>query len=124
MKQRRIVDEQIIINIPVSTYNMHPHRYKPGILWQELLNTKDVLPTDVISEIGYRMVKENGFGSMKMDDELEDIPVATLVVIRKRQESDDEYYNRMKEENKISEDRVTRDKNEFLRIKAEHPDWR
>lgn len=118
MEQRRIVDEQIVLNIPVNTNNMH--RYKPGIQWEELIKTKDVLPTDIVSEIGYRTDKESGFGSMKMEDELEDIHIATLVVIRKRPETDEEFLKRKQSDEMYNNQKEEKEKLEYLRLKAKY----
>lgn len=118
MEQRQIIKEQIILNIPVNRNSFDS--YKPGIRWSELIETKNVLPTDIISEVGYRTEKENGFGSMKMDDELEDIHIATLVVIRNRPETDDEFLKRQKEKNNFQHNIEEREKLEYLRLKAKY----
>ena len=62
--------------------------------------------------------KESGFGSMKSEDELDTYLIPKITVIRQRPETDDEYFQRMKEE----EDRVRikeeGEKLEYLRLKA------
>lgn len=115
MNNRQRVDEQIILNIPVS----HDRSgWKAGIRWSELIATKDVLPTDIVSEVGYRKVKESGMFSMKMEDELETLDVATLVVIRNRPETDEEYFQRQQREETQRNQILEREKLEYLRLKA------
>ena len=116
MENRRKVTDSIILNVPVLPGRFD--RYKPGILWEELMKTKDVLPTDIISEIGYRTEKENGFGSMKREDELEDIHIPTLVVKRDRLETDEEFLKRKQSDETFKKQQEEKDKLEYLRLKA------
>jgi hypothetical protein len=77
---KKIIDEKISVRIPVEVKT-----YRVEILWSDLMKT-EVLPTDVLDDIHWQQEKESGFGSMKMEDELQTYQIPMVTVLRKRPE--------------------------------------
>lgn len=94
------------------------HEYREPFIWKNILETEGVLSTDVLEELYYEDVKENGFGSMKMEDELETFKIPYVKVSRKRLENDTEYFNRMKQEADREKLIEKNEHLEYLRLKA------
>jgi hypothetical protein len=65
-----------------------------------------------------REEKESGFGSMKMEDELDTFYIPTLEIVRKRPETDEEYLKRQQNEQQYKNTHEEREKLEYLRLKA------
>lgn len=114
MEQRKIVDEHLQFKIGINTVDT----YKKNITWKDVLETKGVLPDDIIDNIFYKEERETGMFSLKMEDELEMLYIPTLEVIRKRPETDEEFLHRKQGEQKVKNDTEKRERLEYLRLKA------
>ena len=112
MISRKQIDEKITFNIPVKEVNT----YTVNILWQDLLNVRGVLPTDILDDIHWVSEQESGFG--KMDDELKTYEVPKITVIRRREENEGEYFQRLQREESVKRKLEETERNEYLRLKA------
>lgn len=114
MESRKTIEERITIKIG----KQFAETYKNPYTWKDLMETDKVLPTDTVYNFCYVEEKENGFGSMKMEDKLDDYYYPAIVVIRPRPETDDEYLKRKQQEQVYSKQTEEREKLEYLRLKA------
>jgi hypothetical protein len=110
---KQIVDEHISVSIPVKEIKT----YRVDILWSELIKTP-LMPDDILHDIHWVDVRESGFASMKMEDELETYRVPKVTVIRKRPETDDEYVQRLRKEELRKREEEDKERMEYLRLKA------
>lgn len=114
MDARRTIDEVLTFQIPIDSVKT----YKTDIFWKDILNIKGLQETDKIIDLHWKEEKESGFGSLAYEDELETYMIPEISISRKRQETDEEYLKRNREE----ADRIKRieekEKLEYLRLKA------
>ena len=78
--------------------------------WEELLNTKGLLPTDIVQGISW-------------DDEESDVDSGTtlvLVVTRNREETDEEYLKRLSDQEQMMQNYEKREYHDYLRLKAKY----
>ena len=114
MESRQIVNERLTFPIKQGK------TYKPTefCTWEELINTERLKPTDIIIDFFYKEEKENGFASMKTEDELETYYTPSVTVIRKRPENDEEYSQRMQLEASAKKQQEEKERLDYLRLKA------
>jgi len=110
---------QVLVYIPIGPFeDMDVHEYGT---WENLLKTKDILPTDeIIKFVSIRKVTPDiwGFGNMDMDESPEYIYAPGIMVKRRRIETDDEYVSRLKIGQTQKDRSEERDHLEYLRLKA------
>jgi len=110
MEQRKIIEERIYIQIlPGSDY-------KQDVSPKQLFETKGLLDTDRVIALDWKKWDTVPFGSY--DGESVTYYSPCVVVLRKRPETDDEYFKRMKEETQRNKDIEERERLEYLRLKA------
>lgn len=123
MEDRRIIDEKIYL--PIKQALLY-RSSEPCCTWAELLLTPGILVTDKVLQIGWHEKTNQlggGIGGCSMS-EWEDTPkeeivyTPTIVVIRKRPETDDEFYKRMKRKTDFDQKNIEKKKLEYLRLKA------
>ena len=123
MEDRRIIDEKIYL--PIKQASIY-RSSDPCCTWAELLLTPGILVTDKILQIGWREQTHQlggGIGGLSMSEwevapEEETDYTPTIIVIRKRPETDGEFYKRMKQKSDFDERNLEREKLEYLRLKA------
>jgi hypothetical protein len=78
--------------------------------WEELLNVKGPLPTDIIDGLSWD------------DEEYEENSGYTLILVvcRTREETDEEYLNRLKSEEDLEKMREENEWNQYKRLKAKY----
>lgn len=114
MEQRKIIEEKFTIKIG----KQFAETYKKPYTWKDLMETENVLPTDKVYNFCYVEEKESGFGSMKMEDELENYYYPAIVVIRARPETDEEFLKRKQNDEVFNREKEEKEKLEYLRLKA------
>ncbi len=114
MEHRKTIEERIYVQILPGT------DYKIDVFPKDLLATKGLLDTDKIVAFDWKKWEsKGGFGSYSEEDEgTKTYYSPCVVVLRKRQETDDEYFKRMKEETQRNKDVEERERLEYLRLKA------
>lgn len=113
MDHRKIIDEKILISIPIKVKS-----YKNDIYWRDILDIEGIQLDDKVHDIIWKKEEQINFGSEDIENEDNIVMVPKLFVTRKRKETDKEYLDRKRIEenqNKINEER---DKLEYLRLKA------
>jgi hypothetical protein len=113
METKRIVDERIYIRIPVST-----ETYKVDIKWEDFLKAKNINPTDVVNGFVWKEENITTFGYDTEEPEPHQVPY--ILITRRRPENDDEYSARMKEKAQFDAATETRERLEYLRLKAKY----
>jgi len=114
MKERITINEDIYLPIPIEkieTYEQH-------ITMQDILSVSGYRSTDIFVGVEWYYEKESGFGIMDMDYELKTYCYPKLVLIRKRPETDEEYFKRVKLIETIKKQTEERERLEYLRLKA------
>ncbi len=111
------------------TFQVYPYsEYRQKLVWKDLIATEGLLPDDVVEDITWDVKKGEYSTWGQMDDE----PARTythysiLVTVKRwREETDDEYLERMRkikvdEDKKVAEQKLTNEKEklEYLRLKA------
>jgi hypothetical protein len=111
-----MVDEKLKFQIKFG------ETYKPleFCTWGELIKVEGILPTDIIHDLHYEETEASGFGRMNIEDLGEKIYIPMVTVIRPRLENDEEYFARMKEQANREKEIETRERNEYLRLKAKY----
>ena len=105
LKPKRFFEESLRFRIPITLI-------KKGIFgdnyctWEELLKIEGPLPTDFIRGISW-------------DEELEE-DIAVLVVSRNREETDEEYLERLDSEAEFTKSAQDYEKREYQRLKAKY----
>ena len=100
-----------LLEFPVSVKG-GLREYKHGIAWEELTGTPDILSTDIFNGVTWHDSK-SGFG---YSDESPTYYHPYVLVYRERLETDDEYFQRMKQEAVREEKEYL----EYLRLKAKY----
>lgn len=113
MENRRYVTEELRLRI-----GNKQETFPFDLTWKMLVETEGVLPDDVFNQIVFIDEKESGAFGYKMPDELETFTVPYLIVHRRRLETDDEYFKRMKYEEETRKRIEEKEKLEYLRLKA------
>lgn len=112
---RRNVTEHIRFRIGKD---LKAETYRKDFTWKDLIETKDILPTDIVIGVEYKKEQESGMFSMKMEDELEYYYTPTIIAKRIRPETDEEYFTRKSQEQKRIEKTEEQERLEYLRLKA------
>lgn len=109
MSKRRIDVHRDVVVIGSSNY---------GIITRDMIvkTMANVAPDEKIVGMVERKGTHVPFGSM--DGEEESYQYTAFVVRKSRLETDNEYLERMKKENKIAEDKLERDRLLYLELKA------
>jgi hypothetical protein len=111
MESRQTIDEQIYIHI------LPGNDYKKEVMGSDFKKVEGILDTDRVIGFGWKTWQDRHF--MSMDDEGEKTFYAPcIIVLRKRPETDDEYFKRMKEDEQRKKDINERERLEYLRLKA------
>lgn len=110
MEQRKIIEERIYVQILPGS------EYKQDVSPKQLFETKGLLDTDRVIAFDWKEWDDVPFGSN--DGEPKTYYSPCVVVLRKRPETDDEYFKRMKEETQRKKDVEERERLEYLRLKA------
>lgn len=111
-QEREMID--VLVQVPLGIKERKT--YRAGITWQDLIDTKGLLPTDEIHDIDYVTEKGGGFGCM--DDDPPEYKVPHILVSRRRIENDEEYEKRLKriKDDKERQDKL--DKDTYIKLKA------
>ena len=107
IQPKRIVEKHLRFRIPTG---LTPNMFGDLCTWEELLNVKGPLPTDI-------------FNGISWDDDESDIDyddVLVLVVIRKQEETDEEYTKRIKEKASYEKIKEDDEKREYERLKLKY----
>ena len=116
MKQREIVEEKRIFSIKKSA----EFRSRHFCTWEELISINGILPTDIVHEISYIEHDETlPFGMEPIDEEVT-YYTPSVIIIRPRPETDDEYLGRMKTEGAWEKTKEANERLEYLRLKAKY----
>ena len=114
-QERQMIDVLVQLPLGVKEYKT----YRTGIKWQDLINTKGLLPDDEIHDIDYVIEKEKPcFGSMREEDELREFYIPNILVSRRRMENDEEYEKRLKRIADQKEQDDKRDRDTYIKLKA------
>lgn len=108
MEARKTINEFVSININNGDF------YKKEITFGELKSLTNVLTTDIVHKIQYVEKEISTFGF----DESRTHYTPTLVLIRKRPETDEEFFKRKQEEEIRNSQQLEKEKLEYLRLKA------
>ncbi len=108
---KKVITETIKLPIPVAV----TEEWEIDIKWEELIATKDVLPNDVFLGHTWEYKEIAGFGS-----EAKTYRVPFLVIKRQREETDDEFFLRLKSADSITKEKEERERLEYLRLKAKY----
>lgn len=102
---KKIIEDQLAFTIPSKKI------YADGICtWEELLKTSDILPSDIVQGLNWR--------EDQSDSEGNDIPV--VVVLRQREETDEEYLKRLKEKEEFKKSIEEYELREYERLKLKY----
>jgi len=107
---KRIIEDHLRFKIPT---NLTPKSCweENKCTWEELLNVKGPLPTDVVEGISW-------------DDDTSDVDgaesILILVVLRQREETDEEYLKRLDEIAAFEKSAEDYEKREYKRLKAKY----
>lgn len=110
MEQRKTVEEKIYIQI------LPGKDYKEEVKGSDFKKVQDILDTDRIIGFEWKIWEEKPF--MSMEDEMKTFYAPCIIVLRKRPETDEEYFKRMKEDEQHKKDVDERERLEYLRLKA------
>jgi len=78
--------------------------------WEELLNVKGPLPTDIVTGISWDEEEYDEDSGISL----------VLVVLRSREETDEEYLKRLKNEEDLEKMREENEWNQYKRLKAKY----
>jgi len=106
--------DTIYLNIPIEKIET----YEQEVTMQNLLNTKGFLPTDIFSDIEWHSEKEDGFARLCTENELVIYRIPKLVVLRIREETDEEYSRRINSYENYRKQKEKIEYDEYLRLKA------
>ena len=110
MEQRKTVEEKIYIQI------LPGNDYKEEVTGSDFKKVEGILDTDRVIGFEWKTWQDRQF--MSMDDEEKTFYAPCVTVLRKRPETDDEYFKRMKEETQHKKNIDERERLEYLRLKA------
>jgi len=92
------------------------YRYLGGFCtWEELLKTEGIKLTDIVDGFSW---DEERAGLFSYDNTEETVDIPIIVVKRSREETDEEYLERMKQDAVLKKSKEEREKLEYLRLKA------
>jgi hypothetical protein len=109
---KKKVNETIKVSIPVAL----TEEWEVDIKWSELIATQGVLENDVF--LGHTWEDKEIMGWCQSEPKTYRVPY--LVLRREREETDDEFFLRLKEADKITKEKEDRERLEYLRLKAKY----
>lgn len=109
---KKIVNETIKVPIPVAL----TEEWEVDIKWSELTAIQGVLANDVF--LGHTWEDREILGWRQSEPKTYRVPY--LVLRREREETDDEFFSRLKEADKITKEKEDRERLEYLRLKAKY----
>lgn len=90
--------------------------FKCDITWGDFLNSIALLPTDKI--VQFKWKEDTYIPPFSMDDQEITNYTFCVVVSRTREETDEEYFNRLKKEEQQKAEFEKKERLEYLRLKA------
>ncbi len=118
MNQKNTIEELLEFRIPIDRVVT----YKADIFWRDILAVEGLEPSDKLVDLYWKEQIESGFGSMKMEDELETYLIPMIRIRRNRPETDEEYSERFAEEEKRKKEIENKEWLEYLRLKGKFKD--
>lgn len=110
MIPKKILTKEFDIQVAVGK------EYKEDFTPEMIKDCKDFLPGDIIVKWKHGEQTGSTFGGMDNEERTWYWPI--IVVQRKVEETDDEYFNRIKSEERIKKEFEQKERLEYLRLKA------
>lgn len=105
---KKIIDKEY-------TFDLKDHGF--GFTIGMILDCKELLPTDKIKDFNRVARQYSGWGGGQ-DDEPGSYTVPVITITRREEESDQDYFERMKKEEQYKKQVEEKERLEYLRLKA------